>query len=356
MKPAQLFKKLSQKDLLPPPSFHMPWRQDARFSADPYAILVSEIMLAQTQAARVVPFFLRFMERFPTLAALGKANLEADVLPVWRGLGYYGRARRLHQLAVQMGQKPLPTTLEALRALPGIGPYTAAAVMSFAHGHNAAAVDTNFRRVVQRVTGNPVDSSAEAAFAQLPAGAGPRANAVIMDLGRTLCTAGSRPPRCAECPLQGGCAFFASGTALKTHAKKLKNAAAPAPRFAQRVAVACLWNDQGQYFVDANGQLPEQPLEKGQQSRAALAGHFRREYGLEIAVRPPFYRDICGDAHAPTARDFCRCRILWQEPRAPQTYRWKTPQQLLKHAKATGEQEAMKRLVEMGRRKKSGSQ
>ena len=356
MKPAQLFKKLSQKDLLPPPSFHMPWRQDKRFSGDSYAILVSEIMLAQTQAARVVPFFLRFMERFPTLAALGKANLEADVLPVWRGLGYYGRARRLHQLAVQMGQKPLPTTLEALRALPGIGPYTAAAVMSFAHGHNAAAVDTNFRRVVQRATGNPVDSSAEAAFAQLPAGAGPRANAAIMDLGRTLCTAGSRPPRCAECPLQGGCAFFASGTALKTHAKKLKNAAAPAPRFAQRVAVACLWNDQGQYFVDANGQLPEQPLEKGQQSRAALAGHFREQYGLEIAVRPPFYRDICGDAHAPTARDFCRCRILWQEPRARQTYHWKTPQQLLKHAKATGEQGAMKRLVEMGRRKKSGSQ
>ncbi|MBV9438610.1 MAG: A/G-specific adenine glycosylase [Candidatus Eremiobacteraeota bacterium] len=169
-------------------------------------------MLQQTQVDRVVPLYARFVARFPSFAALARAD-AADVVRAWRGLGYNARAIRLHALAhavVARGGE-LPHDTDALLALPGIGPYTAAAVRTFAFGIDDAAIDVNVRRVVHRVAfglehprraGTAViDAIARAA---VPAGAGHAWNSAMMDLGATVCTA--RAPRCLVCPLRDACA------------------------------------------------------------------------------------------------------------------------------------------------------
>jgi A/G-specific adenine glycosylase len=166
----------------------LPWRR----TADPYAILVSEVMLQQTQVARVVPRYLEWLERWPTAAALAQATRE-DVLRAWVGLGYNRRALALHAAAVVVAREGWP---QDLTTLPGVGPYTAAAVGSFAFGAQEVAVDTNVRRVSARLgRGTPREL--------LPAGRAAEFNQAMMELGATVCTA--RAPRCGECPVAESC-------------------------------------------------------------------------------------------------------------------------------------------------------
>jgi A/G-specific adenine glycosylase len=157
----------------------LPWRK----TSDPYAILVSEVMLQQTQAERVVPRYLRWLERWPTVEALAAAAL-ADVLREWQGLGYNRRALNLHRAARAVAEHGWPADLTEL---PGVGDYTAAAVRNFAFGDDVLPLDTNVRRVQER-TGH--------AF-------GPRSAQALMDLGATVCLA--RVPRCGICPLAEEC-------------------------------------------------------------------------------------------------------------------------------------------------------
>jgi A/G-specific adenine glycosylase len=157
----------------------LPWRR----TRDPYAILVSEVMLQQTQVDRVVPRYLEWLERWPTVESLAAAT-PADVIRMWQGLGYNRRGLNLHRAAVQIADEGWP---EDLAELPGVGPYTAAAVSSFALGRDVLPVDTNVRRVQER-TGH--------AFS-------PRTGQALMDLGATVCLA--RIPRCAICPLAHAC-------------------------------------------------------------------------------------------------------------------------------------------------------
>jgi A/G-specific adenine glycosylase len=157
----------------------LPWRR----TRDPYAILVSEVMLQQTQVERVVPRYLAWLERWPTVEALAAAS-PADVIREWQGLGYNRRGLNLHRAAVTIAAGGWP---DDLTELPGVGPYTAAAVASFALGRPVLPVDTNVRRVQER-TG--------ASFA-------PEAGQALMDLGATICLA--RVPRCGICPLAFGC-------------------------------------------------------------------------------------------------------------------------------------------------------
>jgi A/G-specific adenine glycosylase len=157
----------------------LPWRQ----TTDPYAILVSEVMLQQTQVERVVPRYLAWLERWPTVERLAAAPV-ADVIRAWQGLGYNRRGLNLHRAAQHVAAHGWP---DDLTELPGVGPYTAAAVSSFALGLPVLPVDTNVRRVQER-TGH--DFSAAAGQA-------------LMDLGATVCLA--RIPRCAACPLATGC-------------------------------------------------------------------------------------------------------------------------------------------------------
>jgi A/G-specific adenine glycosylase len=167
----------------------LPWRR----TRDPYAVLVSEVMLQQTQVARVVPRYEAWLERWPSVAALAAASRE-EVLRAWVGLGYNRRALALHAAAGVVARDGWP---EDLTALPGVGPYTAAAVASFAFDAPVAAVDTNARRVAERLgRGAPAEL--------LPAARAATWNQAMMELGATVCTA--RRPRCGECPLRAWCA------------------------------------------------------------------------------------------------------------------------------------------------------
>ncbi|HEX4743419.1 MAG TPA: A/G-specific adenine glycosylase [Candidatus Limnocylindria bacterium] len=184
----------------------LPWRR----TRDPYAVLVSEVMLQQTQVSRVLPAYAAFLERFPTLARLADASL-GDVLRVWGRLGYPRRARDL-QRAARLARAGLPSGREALDALPGVGRYTAGAVACFAHGRDEAFADTNIARVLGRaVLGAPADARAGEALdaALLPAGGSARWHHALMDLGATVCTA--RAPRCTECPLADICVAYRRG-------------------------------------------------------------------------------------------------------------------------------------------------
>ncbi|HZC32594.1 MAG TPA: A/G-specific adenine glycosylase [Candidatus Bathyarchaeia archaeon] len=187
-----------------------------RNTRDPYAILVSEVMAQQTQISRVIEAWSRFIDRFPTVAALAAAS-PADVLRAWRGMGYDRRALNLHRAAhaiVDEHDGQVPRDLSALEKLPGIGPYTARAVASIAFGAPVGAVDTNVRRVLGRALGGgdelpPVALQAAADASVDPVRAGDWTHAV-MDIGATLCRPGR--PLCDACPLQPWCLFAASGS------------------------------------------------------------------------------------------------------------------------------------------------
>src|SRR5213082_550316 len=162
----------------------LPWQR----TRDPYRIWLSEVMLQQTQVATVIPYYERFLARFPDVKSLAAAPLD-DVLALWSGLGYYARARNLHR-AARACHGSLPRTSAELRALPGFGPYTAAAVASLAFGEDVALVDGNVRRVLARafaVTGDAKAMAWNIARDLLPAGRGGQFNEALMELGAMIC-------------------------------------------------------------------------------------------------------------------------------------------------------------------------
>ena len=193
----------------------LPWRR----TRDPYAVLVSEVMLQQTQVSRVVPAYRAFLARFPTLRALARASL-GDVLRAWSGLGYNRRARDLHRSA-RLHPGSLPRQVADLDALPGVGPYTAGAVACFAHGDRVAFADTNIRRVLGRVMLGRVASEPEAREvdrALMPARGADRWHHALMDLGAMVCLA--RTPRCAACPIASDCLAHRRGPVTRAPTKR----------------------------------------------------------------------------------------------------------------------------------------
>ncbi len=182
----------------------LPWRS----TRDRWAVLVSEVMAQQTQVARVVPKWNEFMQRYPTPQDCAAAPL-AELLRLWSGLGYPRRCKNLHDAArhiVMNHGGEVPGDLAALQALPGIGPYTARAVLAFADAADVAVVDTNVARVLARVSGAPLAAREAQRLADetLPSGSAWEWNQVIMDFGAQVCTA--RAPRCAECVVADRCA------------------------------------------------------------------------------------------------------------------------------------------------------
>jgi A/G-specific adenine glycosylase len=181
----------------------LPWRQNA----DPYRVWISEIMLQQTRVAAVLDHYARFLQRFPNVQSLAAAR-EASVLAVWSGLGYYHRARRMHQAAkviVRDRKGIFPRTAEEWRTLPGIGRYTAAAIASIAFGEAVAVVDGNVERVLDRMFGR--DEEREVAWQRTETLLSPDRpgdfNQAMMELGATICT--PRAPHCRLCPLNAWC-------------------------------------------------------------------------------------------------------------------------------------------------------
>lgn len=222
----------------------LPWRS----TGDPYAILVSEIMAQQTRVETVVPYYHRWLERFPTVEALATAP-EGDVLKVWEGLGYYSRARNLHRAAKMVREGHggrLPGTVAELRTLPGVGPYTAGAVASIAFSRPAPAVDGNVRRVYARLfdeasPGAPkVEQWAEGVVDPLRPG---DFNQALMELGATVCT--PRSPSCEVCPVTTWCRARREGTVDVRPAPRRR---APVRREARGVAVF-LWSGTAQALV-----------------------------------------------------------------------------------------------------------
>ncbi len=198
----------------------LPWRVTAGETADPYHVWLSEIMLQQTTVATVGPYFLRFLERWPTISDLAASDLD-EVLHGWQGLGYYARARNMHKCAKVVADElegEFPDTEDGLRALPGIGAYTAAAISAIAYGRPANVVDGNIERVMARffAVEQPLPDCKEA-LRDLAAGVAPKTvrgrpgdfAQAVMDLGATVCT--PRKPKCLICPWQRGCAAKEAG-------------------------------------------------------------------------------------------------------------------------------------------------
>jgi len=222
----------------------LPWRA----TTDPYAVLVSEVMLQQTQVARVVPRYEAWLARWPTAAALGGAPV-GDVLRAWLGLGYNRRALRLREACAVVAREGWP---DDLTALPGVGAYTAAAVGAFAFGRHEVALDTNVRRVLGR-TGRP------GALAP-PLGRAAAFNHAAMDLGATLCTA--RRPRCAVCPVRVWCASAGSVAAPSLHAHPPRARFEDTDRWVRGRVLAAL---------AAGGALPAVAPERLERALAGLA-------------------------------------------------------------------------------------
>jgi A/G-specific adenine glycosylase len=200
----------------------LPWRALPGETADPYRVWLSEVMLQQTTVAAVKPRFEAWVARWPSVARLAAAD-ESEVMAAWAGLGYYARARNLVKAARAVaGAGGFPTTETGLRALPGLGPYTAAAVAAIAFGERAVVVDANVERVVARLftiaaKGAAIREAADSITPDVRAGDFAQA---MMDLGSAVCT--PRAPKCLLCPLRDACAGRASGTPEAFPAKKAK--------------------------------------------------------------------------------------------------------------------------------------
>ena len=288
----------------------LPWRFPQR-AADPYRVWVAEVLLQQTQVRAAIPYYERFLARFPTLEALAAAA-EDEVLAAWSGLGYYARGRNLHAAARETLARHggLPASLEALRALPGFGPYTAGAVASIAFAIPAPAVDGNVARVLARlflVAGDPAASPTRARLAALAAAlvAGPRRemrgssatpaatdperpgdlNQALMELGATIC--GKPAPACGRCPVAPLCAAREAGRERELPAARRRPARRP-------LVLACaVVRREGGLLVarrPADGLFgglwapPSAEVAPGGAAGRTLSAQLRREHGLRLAV------------------------------------------------------------------------
>jgi len=206
----------------------LPWREQQ----DPYKTWVSEVMLQQTRVETVIPYFERWMKRFPTISSLAQAS-QQEVLSEWEGLGYYSRARNLHQAAriiAADSDGQLPQDIDQLRQLPGIGRYTAGAIASIAFNQDVAVLDGNVRRVLARVfnVGIPAKSSAgenqlwHLAQENLVPGSAGNYNQAVMELGALICT--PRQPRCDACPISALCTAYSLGIQEERPVKEPKPA------------------------------------------------------------------------------------------------------------------------------------
>lgn len=333
----------------------LPWRSPPRPEADnglaapdAYAIWVSEIMLQQTRVETVIPYFERWMKRFPTLAALAQAS-QQEVLAAWEGLGYYSRARNLQQAAQQVMaeyQGELPRDLALLRKLPGVGAYTAGAIASIAFGQNQPTLDGNIRRVLARLFNLSEPARSPAGERQLWAWAAENLpspdkngrsqagqyNQALMDLGATICT--PRQPACERCPLIRHCQAYQLGLQAERPVMKAK---ATIPHYTVTAAVI---RRNAQVLITQrplNGLLgglwefPGGKLQPGEDLPACLEREIREELGVEIEVGAPIgvYRHAY--THFRVTLHAFDCRLAEAgEPRLLQVndIRWVKPAEL----------------------------
>ncbi|MEL6703425.1 MAG: A/G-specific adenine glycosylase [Bacteroidota bacterium] len=315
----------------------MPWRaEDEHGRRDPYRVWLSEIMLQQTRVDQATPYFERFTTTFPTVDALAEADLD-DVLKQWEGLGYYSRARNLHRAAKQIVEEHdgrVPDTEAAISALPGIGPYTAAAVLSLAYGVPLAVLDGNVIRVLTRVFAidddvkrSPVTKALRRLANDLLPVEQPGAfNEAVMELGATVCTPAT--PQCPGCSLRSACAAFAEGNPTRYPVAAKKK---PVPHY--DIAVGVVYDDEGRVLIQKRpedamlGGLWEFPggkHEDGETLADTCARELREELGIEVAVTEPVARIDHAYSHFKITLHAFRCRLIRGTPegREGQPLQW----------------------------------
>jgi A/G-specific adenine glycosylase len=297
-------------------------------------------MLQQTRVEAVKPYYARWLERFPSLMALAEAPLD-EVLKAWEGLGYYSRARNLHRAVREVAERyggRVPDDPADFRALPGVGRYTAGAVMSIAFGRAEPLVDGNVRRVFARWTDDPDPREAELwamAEALVPGERPGDLNQAIMELGATVCT--PRAPRCDVCPVRTFCAAYAAGT---QEIRPLPRRAKPLPREQEAVAVV---ERDGRLLLarrptDARlgglWEFPSTPFGPDESPAAAAERGVRERLGIEIRALDPIAVVDHTFTHVKVAYHALRC--LWLagegEPRAYELFAWVAPDELDRYA------------------------
>jgi A/G-specific adenine glycosylase len=315
----------------------LPWRQARPHGAprDPYRVWVAEIMLQQTQVATVIPYYRAFLERFPSTRALAEASQE-DVLKAWEGMGYYARARNLHRAAQIVQSRHgghVPGTREALLALPGVGEYTAGAILSLAFAQDTPALDANARRVLARLCAveEPLDRPAtlrrlkEAAEALMPAGQGGAFNEALMDLGALICTPSA--PACAGCPLMTACQAQALGRVAAIPARRPRRVV---PHYA--VTAAVIWQEgrllltqrREDKMLGGMWEFPGGKCEDGESLEDCLRREIREELALEIEVGDALTTVRHAYTHLRITLHAFECRLLAGTPQAIgcQDWRW----------------------------------
>lgn len=272
----------------------LPWRGHP----DPYAVWVSEIMLQQTRVETVIPYFERWMRRFPSLQDLALSS-EQEVLQNWEGLGYYSRARNLHRAARQVVQEfggVLPSDPAELGRLAGIGRYTAGAIASIAFGKDEAALDGNIRRVLARIFDVSVPARSKQgeeilwnlACAQIPVGRAGDFNQSLMDLGSSICT--PRNPDCGHCPLNHLCAAFVRGVQDQ---RPVLQARGPVPHYTVTAAVisreqqVLIARRPADGLLGGMWEFPGGKVEHGETLEEGLKREIREELGVDVYVGEP---------------------------------------------------------------------
>jgi A/G-specific adenine glycosylase len=317
----------------------LPWRK----GYDPYHVWISEIMLQQTQMERGVIFFKRWLERFPDVRAVAQAP-EQEILKYWEGLGYYARARNLHRAArvmVDLHQGKVPESYESLLALPGIGPYTAAAIASIAFNQDIAVVDANVERILARLFDieGPVKNGETKkrihglAGELLPPGQARFFNQALMDLGGLICT--PKNPACGVCPVAGSCAALHEG---RVHERPL---VIPGGKTVLIEMATGVLAHKGRLFIqqrlagDVWGSLWEFPggrLEKGETPEETVIREYKEETGFTVAILSGITTVVHHYMKYKVVLHGFHCRLMGErmEPllQAAQDFRWVAPKDL----------------------------
>jgi A/G-specific adenine glycosylase len=315
----------------------LPWRR----SKDIYAVWLSEVMLQQTQVNTVIPYYERFLERFPGIAALA-AGREQEVLKLWEGLGYYSRVRNFHRAAKEVVDHRggiIPTDPETFAKLPGVGPYITAAVMSIACGVPMAAVDGNVMRVYTRFKGIADDTGKSATRKRvteeltqvIPTAAAGDFTQAFMELGALVCT--PKSPRCGECPFRAQCAAFNSGTVEKYPVKAKR---AKVPEYNVSVAIVV---DGDRFYIQerpSKGHLggmwefPGGKSEAGETPEHTLLRECKEELGVGIGILKKLAVVHHAYSHFKIHMSVFICRLIGETINQPEgrPFRWITVEQL----------------------------
>ncbi len=274
---------------------HLPWR---RKGIGAYEIWVSEIMLQQTQVGRVISYYEKFLSRFPSAESLARASWEG-FLPYYQGLGYYARGKnmlRAAQIIVSEYGGKFPRDAEELEKLPGVGPYTAAAIASFAYGKNTIAWDTNLRRVVGRfLFGSKKADIPKEKIEPLFSLRAKTLNAAMMDFGSAICTA---RPKCGACPLSSRCVYFREKGMQETRDKKQDTKISKASSRKASVnwkdarVFVILHENHRKYYSPYKTKFSPFVVPASHNTRAGIKDWFRQKYGLELSVRPPHQKEL----------------------------------------------------------------